>query len=184
MTTFVSMIRGLNVGGHGAVRMERLVEVYLGLGLVSPRTYVQSGNVVFGSRRAPGYDHAGAIERRIKAECGLAVGVAVLSAREMTRAMEANPIARRPGIDPQFLHATFILGREAPASLEGVALPLRPGEDAVLAGRVVYVYCPHGYGTTKINNTFFERKLHARATTRNWRTVTALERMARGEPPA
>jgi len=37
---------------------------------------------------------------------------------------------------------------------------------------------------SKINNTFFERRLRARATTRNWNTVTALERMARGEPPA
>jgi uncharacterized protein (DUF1697 family) len=184
MTTYVSMIRGINVGGHGVVKMDRLVGLYEDLGLEQPRSYLQSGNVVFGSRRAPGFDHAGAIERRIKSECGLDVAVAVLTAREMARALEANPIARRPGVDPRFLHATFVMGREGPLSLEGAPLPLLPGEDAVLVGRVVYLYCPNGYGVSKINNTFFERRLRARATTRNWNTVTALERMARGEPPA
>jgi uncharacterized protein (DUF1697 family) len=52
-----------------------------------------------------------------------------------------------------------------------------------MLGDTVYVYCPLGYGTTKINNTFFERKLGMGATTRNWQTVTALERMARGDSP-
>jgi uncharacterized protein (DUF1697 family) len=182
MNTFVSMIRGINVGGHRAVKMDRLLGIYGGLGLADPRTYLQSGNVVFESRRAPGYDHAGAIERRIREECGLEVSVAVLTAGEMTRVLAANPMAGRRGIDPRFLHATFVMGAGEAVSLEGVALPLRPGEEAVAVGRVVYLYCPNGYGSAKINNTFFERKLRARATTRNWQAVAALERMGRGEP--
>jgi uncharacterized protein (DUF1697 family) len=53
-----------------------------------------------------------------------------------------------------------------------------------MAGGVVYVYCPLGYGRTRINNAFFERMLSARATTRNWQTVTALEGMAARRPEA
>lgn len=180
MTTFISMIRGINVGGHGTVRMGRLVGIYEGLGLANPRAYLQSGNVVYESRRAPGPGHAAAIEGGIKEKCGLEVSVAVLTAREMTRVLEANPIAGRPGVDPRFLLATFVMGGGGPVSLEGLELPLRPGEEAVAAGRVVYLYCPHGYGTSRITNSFFERRLRARATTRNWRTVTALEGMGRG----
>ena len=41
-------------------------------------------------------------------------------------------------------------------------------------GHEVFVRCPNGYGRTKINNTFFERKLATKATTRNWKTVTLL----------
>jgi uncharacterized protein (DUF1697 family) len=49
-----------------------------------------------------------------------------------------------------------------------------------LLGRQVYLYCPNGYGRTKLNNAFFERKLAVAATTRNWRTVTNLAELTRG----
>jgi len=180
--TFVSLIRGINVAGHRPVKMARLVELCEGLGYSNPRTYLQSGNVVFKSGRGPNRAVGDALERLILRECGLEVSVAVRTSREMTAALAANPLASRPGVDTRFLHATFLVGQDGRASLDGVALPLARGEEAVLVGIVVYVYCPNGYGVTKINNTFFERKLGARATTRNWNTVTALERMARGGP--
>ena len=184
MATFVSMIRGVNVAGHRPVRMARLVELCEGLGFSNPRTYLQSGNVVFESRRASNRGIGEALERGILRECGLEVSVAVRTSREMTATVAANPLASRPGVDPRFLHATFLVGQDGRASLAGIELPLARGEEAVLAGSVVYLYCPHGYGVTRINNAFFERKLGARATTRNWHTVTALERMARGAPAA
>jgi len=183
MTTFVSMIRGINVAGHKPVRMDRLVGLYGDMGFERPRTYLQSGNVVFESKGGARSDHAGAIERRILRDLGLEVSVAVRTSAEMTGALAANPLARRPGVNPRFLLATFLIRHEGPASLDAIALPLVSGEEAVLVGSVVYVYCPFGYGRTKINNTFFERALRARATTRNWQTVTALERMARGVAP-
>lgn len=174
------MIRGINVGGHRAVRMDGLRALFEGLGLRNPVTYLQSGNVVFQSPD-PGEDgHALAIERCLREECGLKVAVAVRSSNAMTRVLRANPIAGRPGIDPRFLHATFLIHPDGRPSLEGIGIPLGAGEEAVIVDSVIYVYCPNGYGTTKINNGFFERKLSARATTRNWQTVTALEQMARG----
>ena len=45
-------------------------------------------------------------------------------------------------------------------------------------GQEVYVSCPNGYGRTKINNSWFERKLGVAATTRNWKTVTQLVDLA------
>jgi uncharacterized protein (DUF1697 family) len=44
-----------------------------------------------------------------------------------------------------------------------------------MSGRVVLLHCPHGYGKTKLNNSYFERVLKVPATTRNWRTVLALQ---------
>jgi len=52
-----------------------------------------------------------------------------------------------------------------------------PGEFTV-AEREIYLFCPNGYGTTKLSNNFFERKLGQPATTRNWNTVNALYQMA------
>jgi uncharacterized protein (DUF1697 family) len=105
----------------------------------------------------------------------------VRTSAELAAALRDNPLARRPAADPKFLHATFLVRHGAKSSLDGVELPLAKGEAAVMLGDTVYLYCPLGYGSTKINNTFFERKLGLGATTRNWQTVTALERMAKGE---
>jgi uncharacterized protein (DUF1697 family) len=180
MTTLVSMIRGINVGGSRPLKMDRLRGIHEGLGFRNVRTYLQSGNVVFEAASPDADRHGEAIERRIMRDCGYEVAVAVRTSGAMTAALASNPLLGRAGVDPKFLHATFLVRPEGRPSLGGIDLPLAKGEDAVLLGDVVYVYCPLGYGNTKINNTFFERKLSARATTRNWQTVGALERMARG----
>src|SRR6266480_572872 len=52
MTTFVSLFRGINVGGHQMVRMDALKELYASLGFKDIVTYIQSGNIVFTSEDA------------------------------------------------------------------------------------------------------------------------------------
>jgi uncharacterized protein (DUF1697 family) len=45
-------------------------------------------------------------------------------------------------------------------------------------GREVYFHLPGGYGRSKLSNAFIEKQLAVAATTRNWRTVTALALLA------
>jgi uncharacterized protein (DUF1697 family) len=47
MPVFVSMLRGVNVGGHNKIKMEELRALYESLGMRDAQTYIQSGNVVF-----------------------------------------------------------------------------------------------------------------------------------------
>jgi uncharacterized protein (DUF1697 family) len=181
MHTLVSMIRGINVGGHKPLKMDQLRALHEALGFGNVRTYVQSGNAAFEAKSGDADRHAAALERRILRDCGFEVAVCVRTSAELTAVVRENPLAGRPAADPRFLHATFLVRHGAGASLDGITLPLAKGEAAVMRGDTVYLYCPLGYGNTKINNTFFERKLGLGATTRNWQTVNALERMARGE---
>ena len=179
----VFLIRGINVAGARPLKMEALRELCTGLGFEDVRTYLQSGNVVC---RAKGRDprrNAAALEQAILASSGHTVSVAALASADWSAAVVANPLLIRPRMDPMFLHATFLIAPKARLELDRGRVPLGPGEEAVVVGEVVYLYCPNGYGSTKINNTFFERLFSCRATTRNWRTVLALERMARGESP-
>jgi uncharacterized protein (DUF1697 family) len=44
----------------------------------------------------------------------------------------------------------------------------------------IFLYCPNGYGNTKLTNTFFEKKLKVNCTTRNWNTVLKLAEMLEG----
>jgi uncharacterized protein (DUF1697 family) len=58
-----------------------------------------------------------------------------------------------------------------------VLLNENPGQFSI-KGLEVHLYCPGGYGRTKLSNTAFERLLSVNATTRNWRTVNTLVEMS------
>jgi uncharacterized protein (DUF1697 family) len=182
MPTLISMIRGINVGGNRPLKMDRLRGLHEDLGYRNVRTYLQSGNAVFEAGSADAGSHSVALAAAILRHCGYDVAVAVRTAKAMSAVLAGNPLLRLRAVDRKFLHATFLVRPAAPASLEGIELPLAPGERAQLVGETLYLYCPNGYGNSKLHNAFFERKLRVAATTRNWQTVTALEAMARGEP--
>ena len=51
-------------------------------------------------------------------------------------------------------------------------------EEIEITNDAVYLYCPNGYGKTKLNNTFLEKQLGVKATTRNWRTTLKLQKIS------
>jgi uncharacterized protein (DUF1697 family) len=67
---------------------------------------------------------------------------------------------------------------EPAAVVSAGATPAGVDEFRVI-GRQVFLFCPDGYGNTKLTNTFFEKKLRSEATTRNWKTVNALVELCR-----
>jgi uncharacterized protein (DUF1697 family) len=179
MGTFAAMLRSVNVGGRNRVAMADLRDVVSSLGFADVSTYLQSGNVVF---TGPGTSLAAAraIESRMATELELAVPVVVRSASQLGRVLEANPFAAT-GVDPRTVHTTFLGGRPAPARVQELEATTdgRSGDDRFeIIGNEVFLLCPGSYADTKVNNTYLERRLGVSATTRNWRTVTALAERA------
>jgi uncharacterized protein (DUF1697 family) len=193
MTTFVAMLRAVNVSGRNKIAMADLRRALGGLGLAGVETYLQTGNVVFGAGTDDPLEQAVAIHEQIRREFGHDVRVLVLTAAELAQVAAANPFVARAAsashaVDEKWLHATFLCTPVEEAVFGGLDLPARDDEEAVLAvgisvsskgdagpaGRVVYLSLPHGYGRTKLSNAYFERTLGTPATTRNWRTVMAL----------
>lgn len=175
MTTFIALLRGINVSGRKPIRMADLVKRFEALGFEEVRTYLQSGNVVFSSRRTDAKKLASEIKASIAEAFGHDVDVLVLSAKEIDRIAGANPFFPKLGTEERLFHATFLFKPVSKSDFEKLTLPAQGKEQAVLAGPVILLYCPHGYGRTKLNNGFFEKKLGVPATTRNWRTVLALQ---------
>jgi uncharacterized protein (DUF1697 family) len=171
MTTYVALLRGINIGPRRRVAMADLRKLLESLGLEDVQTYVQSGNAVFRSRTKPDV-------KRIEAELGQDIAVLIRTAKEMTAIVEQNPFLAR-GADPAHLHVTFLDGKPA-GSLEP---PPGATEEVEIVGREAYLHFPDGYGRTKLTNAAFEKKLGVRATTRNWRTVTTLAGLASGGGP-
>jgi uncharacterized protein (DUF1697 family) len=177
MGTYVAMLRGVNVGAKNRITMPALAQVFEDLGHADVVTYIQSGNVVFRSPVKTERTVARKIEQRIEADLGCDVAVLLRSKEELARVVKANPFLRKKA-DPKYLHVTF-LAEEPDAALVRGAKEYDAGKDEfVVRGRDVYLHCPGGYGTTKINNGFFEKRLQAIATTRNWNSVTKLLELA------
>jgi uncharacterized protein (DUF1697 family) len=47
MTTYISILRAINITGHNIIKMDTLRDLYKKLGCKNVSTYIQSGNVVF-----------------------------------------------------------------------------------------------------------------------------------------
>ncbi len=178
MKTFIALLRGINVSGQKIIKMQELRAALESLGLVEVKTYVQSGNVVFKSSAGSAASLGGKIAEQIKTSFGFDVPVFVLSANELQSVAGANPFTADPSIDASKLHVTF-LDAPPPKGADSVLQTLAATEERFHVGkREIYLYCPNGYGNTKLSNTAIEKKLGVGATTRNWKTVNALLAMA------
>ncbi|MBN2635729.1 MAG: DUF1697 domain-containing protein [Prolixibacteraceae bacterium] len=178
MEIYISILRGINVSGQKSIKMADLKTMYEKLNFSDVKTYVQSGNVVF---RA-GNEKTGILEQKIrekiKANFGFDVPVIVMSVDKLKTIIESNPLKDDPAKDEKFLHVTF-LGSAPENYNEELILSKKAGqEEIVITSNAVYLYCPHGYGTSKLNNNFIENKLKVTATTRNWKTANELLKLA------
>ncbi|HMC97679.1 MAG TPA: DUF1697 domain-containing protein [Flavobacteriales bacterium] len=180
MSTYITILRGINVSGARKLPMAELRALLEKMKCARVRTYIQSGNAVFEIARLDPLAFAKQVEQRIKKQYDYDVPVLVRSLAEMKQVAAANPYLERKGIELDKLHVTFLADEPKKADVEKVAGTTFANDSFELLGREVYVHCPDGYGNSKLNNTFFENKLKVRATTRNWRTVNELVRMAEG----
>ena len=177
MGTYVAMLRGINVGGKNKIKMADLQALFVGLGHADVITYIQSGNVVFKSPTKSTSALASAIEQRIAHELGMDVAILLRTKAELGKVLARNPFT---DVDLARVHVTFLAGKPQAALVRGLDEHRSPPDEFRIVDREVYVYCPTGYGNTKLNNAFWERRLKTPATARNWNTVTKLFELAGG----
>jgi uncharacterized protein (DUF1697 family) len=174
--TYAALLRGVNLGSHNKLGMPALRGLLSGLDCEAVATYLQSGNAVFKSARKAA-DLRDAIETALERDLGVRAAVVLRTKAELRKLVAANPFAGTAG-DPRQLHVIFL--DVAPSSvrvrdLEGA--DFAPDEWRIV-GRDVFAFYPRGYGRTKLTNATFEKRFGVTATSRNWRTVTALEELA------
>lgn len=172
---WVALFRGINVGGNNKLPMAELRAMASQLGLENPRTYIASGNLVFGSGKDAAELEAmlaGAIKQRF----GFAPLIIMRSVRQLKEALATNPFAGRVTEGKQ-LHL-FLLDEPADkydeAKLRDLAVE---SEDFALIGNVFYLFAPDGIGRSKLvekMGPFFPKRM----TARNLNSVEAVIAMA------
>lgn len=177
-TTYIALLRGINVGGHKIIQMEQLRKSCAALGLENVQTYVQSGNVVFQARKQSATALSEKLQEKILRDFGFSAGVIVRTADEISRAIRANPFLKKKGIDPARLYVTFLSGVPATAALRALEKFSSPPDEFRCLGQEIFLYLPNGSARTKLSINTFEKILAVRATTRNWNTVNKLHEMS------
>jgi len=174
----ISLLRGVNVGGHNKIRMETLRALYAGLGLGDVQTYLQSGNVLFTTDKRSLDGLAREIEDALERECGFRPSVIQRTAAGLGEVVRNNPFANRTDVEPAKLAVIFLARDPGEAARNKVlAMQIAP-EELVFGSREYYVHFPHGMGRTKFPYAAVDRALGTPGTGRNWNSVTNLLKMA------
>lgn len=177
MTTYVALLRGVNVG-QNILPMAELRGVLEARGYIHVVTYIQSGNLVFDHRKKGGLSLEKDVREAIRQHFGLDVPVLIRTKEEWSTLATRHTFMGQPDVDPRYLHITFLGKAPAASAVAGVKTVRFPPDACVIAGREIFLYCPGRYGKTKFSNMFFERRLGVPATTRNLRMVLALAQLA------
>ncbi|HXQ10696.1 MAG TPA: DUF1697 domain-containing protein [Caulobacteraceae bacterium] len=179
MSVVIALLRAVNVGGR-SLRMVELVSLARDLGFAQPRTFAQSGNLVFETKDAPDAD----LERRLEAEAevrfGFAIDFVVRSAAEWRALIANNPFLDTARDDPSHLLVMPLRAAPPTDALDALRTAIKGREEVALTGRDAYLVYPNGIGRSKLTIQVIERHLRTRGTARNWNTALKLAAMAAG----
>lgn len=179
MTTYISLLRGINVNGQKIIKMNLLKNMFHNLGFEQVITYLQSGNVIFESEEKNVNTLTELIQTRILNEFGFEVPVVVVEKYKLAAIIKNNPFSKHQEKEINALYVSF-LGAEAELYDEkNILNKKQDGEEIIFSKHAIYLYCPNGYGKTKLHTTFLESKLKVMITTRNWKTTMELLRLAK-----
>lgn len=178
MLGVVALFRAVNVGGHNKVSMPALQKLFTSLDLQEAKTFIQSGNVVFKTKAAPGPKLTQRIEAAFEQQFGFRSDVILRTASDLRDVLKRNPFRERTDVLPGRLLITFLAGDPGEEARQAVRqLPVAP-EELFVDGREMFVHYPEGMGRTKLPVAKIAKLLGVAGTARNLNTVVKLLAMA------
>lgn len=177
MARYVALLRGINVGGKNLIRMPALKATFEAIGLEEVRTYIQSGNVIFGAPRARSVDLTHRIEEMLAEAFDYVPTVVVRTRSQMRAIVDGAP----PGFgsDPESYRYDVIFLKEPLTAKAAMAhIEMHPAVDAAHVGPgVLYFSRLSAKATRSRLNKIVASPIYPSATIRNWNTTTKLVRL-------
>lgn len=177
MHTYIAFLRAVNMAGHNSVRMKDLSNLFTNLGFSSVETYIQSGNVIFQTETEDEY--SGMIEKEILRATGFNITVILRTTDQLIEILSANPFADPEKFDRKRVAVLFLTNEPGEdIKMKMNELDFSP-DKFVISGKEVYIFCPNGFGRSKLTTGIFEKKLGIKCTARNLNTVNAILKIAK-----
>jgi uncharacterized protein (DUF1697 family) len=179
MSTFIGLLRGINVGGCNKIAMAELRDMLESSGLAGVRTLLQSGNIVLdgGERKATQLERL--IESETEKRFGIAIDCLIRSAAQWNTIIARNPFPEEAQSDPSHLIVVCMKEAVDARNVKELTAAVQGPELLHADGKQLYVTYPAGIAESKLTLVLIERKLGARGTGRNWSTVLKLAALAK-----
>ena len=170
---YISILRGINVGGKRKILMADLKKMYERMGFEEVQTYIQSGNVLFqyAENESLG-DIEQKLEKQIEKTFGFHVPVIVKSRDEMARIILLNPFSNEQDFKEEKMYVVFL--KQKPEQLTALDNIPQTEDQFIVKEDFIFLYFADKISNSVLTNNLFERKLKTSATTRNWKTVQQL----------
>ena len=173
MTTYVALLRGINVGGKNLIRMPALKACFEENGFEDVATYIQSGNVLFStSGRAP--ELTDRIEAMLAQAFDYVPIVVARSRRQMRAIVDGAP--KGFGSKPADYRYDVVFLKEPLTAAKAIKeVPTNPAVDTSVAGTgVLYFSRLTAKATASRLGKIVGSPIYSRITIRNWNTTTKL----------
>jgi len=177
MTTWIALLRAVNVGGRKALASD-LNSMMAQLGFENGRTLLASGNLVFRREGTTEAELTARLEAESEKRLGFRTDYLVRSAAEWHALVAANPYPGAARDDPAHLVAMPLKQAPGPDAVESLRAAIVGRERVEAVGRTAYLAYPDGIGESKLTIAIIEKKLATRGTARNWNTVLKLDALA------
>jgi uncharacterized protein (DUF1697 family) len=173
MTTYIALLRGINVGKAKRIAMADLRALFGDLGYTDVATLLNSGNVVFKAGKGAPKKLGAAISAAIATRLGIEVPVIVQSAKDLALIAEENPFADTAD-DPSRLLVAFVADASVLAAMLAIAPHVVVPEQFHIGTHAAYLHCASGILESKAAEALLG-KAGKTATTRNLATVQKLQ---------
>lgn len=170
---YVAFLRGINVGGKNKVKMETLREVCVGIDFENVKTYINSGNVIFETKKTDNLKLAEKLGEAIEKEFGFKIKVIVREFGEIEEIVKNNPFAGQFENDKD-VHV-FFLDEEMPKDKAELLLSNNnENEQYFVRNREIFCHLKVSVLDSLMGKDYIAKKLKVSSTARNWRTVNKI----------
>lgn len=174
MTTYVALLRAINLGKRNKVKMATLRELLESMGLENVQTYIQSGNVIFDSEETA--EHlTQQLEQEIQSAFGFLVPVIIRTASEWDQIIRRCPYSFGALSEGESIHISFLAKSPSQEKIDQLVDFNNELDEHQIHGKEIYMYFRQNLH--KSNLPTHLKKLDVPATLRNWKTVKKLSEM-------
>lgn len=182
MTTYIAMIRGINVGGKNIIKMADLKRMSENLGLFKVQTYIQSGNILFESDEEEEVLRI-KIENQIERVFGFPAAVILRTSQDMEKIIRNCPFSEEAILEAkatsegESIYVALLQKKPLPEKIELLNSYRSTSDEFQINGREVFLLFHKGIRKSKLAINL--HKLEVPATVRNWNTINKLFELAK-----